>query len=352
MSRLFAIGGWVFSQGNEQGLHIFKDGTEVQHLWPNIRIGSQYYDPDYKVDYICEEHEDVELYGEKSGGFLTAVRLTDGQILSRTRTYGIDPTFCAMSPDKKYIVVAHHGGPSIDSGDAEGCPVNLYKVNEDGSIGDRVDRMLIHGGEKKAQLHSIYLAPTGSFYLINECGQDKVLTMVIENERMRLVDNEEVPNKYCPRYGVWNKNLPLYYGNNELAPYLTTYEYKPDGSIKRVKDLCLLVGDEITPEKPLMQADMLMHPNGKYIYTLIRRIQRLVVIEVGEDGDTKVIQSVDNGSPMTRGLAMTEDGKSLYVCNADISEIWRFDVAEDGTVKDSGEHQYLKNCGNMIIVEE
>lgn len=357
-TEVFAIGGWKLDASDpNQGLHIFKNGEEVQHLWPNIRIGCQVYDENRKVDYICEE------YGDGKGGYVTAVRLSDGEVLSHVETFGIDPTHCAVSKDGKYLVVAHHGAPTPESGDApNSCPINLYTLNDDGSIKERVDRMLILGGEKKAQLHSVYCSPSGNFFLINECGQDMVMTMVIENDRMRIVDKEEGPKGYCPRYGCWNKTLPFFYGNNENEPILTTYEYKEDGTVKRVSDLSLLVGDEphseavVRPNGRFVPAylisDIVMTPNGKFMYILIRRIGRLVAIAIDEKGVAKVIQSTPNGSPMPRGLAISPDGKKLYVCNADINELWTFNIAEDGTVADSGDHKTILNCGNMIVTEE
>ncbi len=345
------IGGWNFRE-KERGLHFFQGDKEVKCLWPETHIGTQVYDDKKKIDYISEEAEDTKTYGEGSGGFITALRLTDDKVLSRVRTYGIDTTHCALSKDGKYLIVVHHGGTSVDSSDKGGCPINLYALNEDGSIGECKDRIIIESGEKKSALHSVYCSPSGNFFIVNECGQDKVITLKIENEKMRITHTLDVENKYNPRYGVFHPTLPIYYGNNELVPVLSTYVYEEDGTIKKIKDLSMVVGNERETNNGIIPAsDMVLHPSGKYIYVALRKVGRIVTVAIDENGDTKLVESVDCGGLFPRGLGVDKSGEHLYACNSDTGEVAELTIDKDGTIKDTGKRLAVKNAGNMIIVD-
>ncbi len=335
------IGGWNFKD-IERGLHFFQDDRQVKCIWPDTHIGSQLYDPKNNIDYVCEEAD----------GFITALSLNDYKTISRVPTYGVHPTHCTLSKDGKYLMVAHHGFASDDSEDKDvaGCPINLYALNEDGSIGDLVDRIIIKSGEKDAQLHSVYCAPTNGFYIVNECGQDKLLTLKIADGKMQITSEITVESGYCPRYGVFHHTLPIFYDNNERVPVLSTYTYQEDGTLQKVKDLSLVVGDERETNNGIVPAsDIVMHPNGKLIYVALRKVGRVVAVAVKEDGDTELIKSMDCAGLWPRSLCIDTTGEHIYVCNGDTNQVAKFAIAQDGTISDTGVRLNVKNAGNLII---
>lgn len=352
--KMYVIGGWDYpwNDGGVKGVHFYENGKMVKTLLPDCNVGTQVYDPVSKIDYICEETSGTAPFGKGTGGYIIAIRMTDGKILSRVKTNGCNPTQCAFDSSRKYLVVAHHNEPSIDSEEAKtGCPVNLYALNEDGSVGKLLDRIVLN--EKKTQLHSIYAAPSGKYFVINDCGGDAIVTLKIENEKLVVASRESVEAGYNPRYGVFHPTLPLYYGNNERVPEISTYTYDESGSFKKIENLSVLVGDEKETNNGIIPAsDIIMHPNGKYLYTALRKVDRIVTVAIDDVGGLKLIQSVDCGGEGTRGLKIDDVGKHIYICNHTSGEINVFNINEDGTVTNSGEVLDVENGANILVLDD
>lgn len=348
------VGRWDYpwNFGSETGLRFFENGDSTEDMIQKANIGTQVYDEKNNIIYICEEVMTDYVLGKGYGGQIIALRLTDGKILSRVRTYGNNPTHSAFDPDRKYLIVAHHNEPSVDSTEAKtGCPINLYELNQDGSIGVLKDRIIVNG-EKKAELHSIYCAPSGNFFVVNNCGADELFTLKIVEEKLVITDRIQVEERYCPRYGAFHPTLPLYYGNNEKMPKLSTYSYDEEGKLTKIRDLSMMVGDEKSIGNAVVPAsDLTMHPNAKYIYVALRRVDRIVAIAIDETGDTKVIQSIDCGGEGTRGLRIDKSGTKMYVCNHASGDVSIFNILLDGKLENSGEKLDVIRAANITIAE-
>ena len=352
--KMLVIGGWDYpwNEGGVKGVNFYENKEQTKKLLPECNVGTQVYDPTTKIDYICEETSGAAPFGKGTGGYIVAIRMSDGKLLSRVRTYGCNPTQCAFDHDRKYLIVAHHNEPSIDSTEAKtGCPVNLYALNEDGSIGKLLDRIVIK--EKKTQLHSIYAAPNGKFFVINDCGGDALVTLKIVDEKLVITGRLQVEEGYNPRYGVFHPTLPLYFGNNERVPEVSTYAYDEEGNIKKLANLNILVGDEKATNNGIIPAsDIIMHPSGKFLYTALRKVDRIVAMSIDEEGDLKLIQSVDCGGEGTRGLTMDAEGEHIYICNHTSGEISVFNINDDGTVANSGELLEVENGANILVLND
>lgn len=202
----------------------------------------------------------------------------------------------------------------------------------------------------KTQIHSIYAAPGKDFFLINDCGGDALKTYIIENGKLKETSRIDIDAGYNPRYSAFHPTLPLVYGNNERVPELFTYSYDDNGKLELIARTSLLVGDEPPTNNGIIPAsDMTIHPSGKFIYTALRKVNRLVVIAVDEKGATKLIQSTDCGGDGTRGLKVDPEGKLLYISNHDSGNVAIFEIAEDGTVKDTGRSMEIENASNATI---
>ena len=237
--QTLVIGGWDYpwNSGTKKGLHFYENGELVKDKLPTVNVGTQVYDKKNGIAYICEEVTEDPVLGAGYGGNIIAFRVTDGKLLSRVRTYGCNPTHSAYDPERKYLVVAHHNEASVDSPDVKrGCPINLYTLNDDGSIGELKDR-IVYMGPKKTQLHSIYCAPSGKFFVVNDCGGDAICTLKIVDGKLTVTNRLDVEDQYNPRYGAFHPTLPIYYGNNERVPCLSTYTYNENGAFKKIKDL-------------------------------------------------------------------------------------------------------------------
>lgn len=351
--KTVVIGAWDYPWNSDgaKGIHIFENGEKVKTILPDANVGSQTFNEETKVLYLTEEITNGVL-GPGSGGYIIAIRMTDGKLLSRVKTDGCNTTMCALSNDGKYLVVAHHDGPSVDCADEKiGCPINLYKLNADGSIGVMVDRYIMKN-EKKTQLHSIYSAPDKDFFLVADCGGDAIKTIKIVDEKIVETSKVVVEAGLNPRYCAFHPTLPIVYGNNERVPVLSTYSVDEDGKMEKISDTSLLVGDEPPTNNGIIPAsDMVIHPNGKFIYAALRKVNRVVAVAIDDKGVPQVIQSADCGGAGTRGMRIDAAESLLYVSNKDSGTMTVLNISEDGKLSASDNSIELVNASNVTIVD-
>ena len=88
--------------------------------------------------------------------------------------------------------------------------------------------------------------------------------------------------------------------------------------------------------KPVGAQDILVHPDGKWLYVTLCGLNLIVVMKIDENGIPNVIQRIPSGGNLPRGLALSQDGRYLLAGNMVSGDITTFMVGADGFLTPPG----------------
>ena len=79
-----------------------------------------------------------------------------------------------------------------------------------------------------------------------------------------------------------------------------------------------------------MSSDIMITPDGRFLYVALRGINQLISFELDEKGIPRRRGAICCGGINPRGLSIDPDGMFLYSCNTESDDITCFKIQEDG----------------------
>jgi 6-phosphogluconolactonase (cycloisomerase 2 family) len=107
------------------------------------------------------------------------------------------------------------------------------------------------------------------------------------------------------------------------------------------------MGSPNTPEP----ADIIVHPDGKYLYVSTRFMNTISVLDVSASGALSLREVVDCGGENPRGLCISPDGRFLLAANMNSGDVTVFSIETDGTLRATGTGAKASSPGSMTIFE-
>jgi 6-phosphogluconolactonase len=324
-----------------------------------------------------EDHVD----GKAAGTYVYTFN-TETEILKRLHTVGgiINPSFCTISADKKYLYAVSEtdclkctgsapgaqnaGKPSgavaayridpeskdctfINAVPSEGifpCHVSadpsgeyiyvanymsgsvaMFPVGKDGSIG-QVSCFIQHRGnginperQEGPHTHSVNLDVTNSYIIAPELGTDTIMIYRINRNQGRLEPTDKniaMTPGSGPRHFTFHPNQRFAYVINELASRVTAFQYE--------KESCSFTNIQEISTLPdsfsgyNISAEIRVHPKGHVLYASNRGHDSISVFML--DSESGLLDRI--GTESTRGesprhFTVTPDGRYLLAGNQD-----------------------------------
>ena len=286
-------------------------------------------------------------------------------------SYGSLPCSVAVDATGKYLIATNHTGSAPVTKtvkDASGkyrivleyddATTVLYRLNDDGSIGDPCD-IYKHSGngpdpeQSHPRIHSVVMSPSGNLFAVCDKGSDQIFFFRInrETEKLEVCGGEgykSIPGS-SPRYSVFHPTRPYFYMNNETKAVIRAFRYDEDGKLEPICTVNALPEDcEDNPT--MMQSDIRIHPSGKYLYDLIRGINAVSVFEIKEEtGEIEKIQTVTLDGTGPRGCAISPDGRFMHIAALTSKEILVWAIGEDGKLSPTGKKISQPSPGNVTF---
>lgn len=377
------VGNWGFAPA-PKGISIF-DYNEItgeislkKTIRYDIAAGQLLLDEERKILYAVNE------CGERrgdigGGGYVLAFRIhaETGELtlINEREALLPEPSYLCMDKTGKYIMTCNCADPwqvtkivKNEDGTFENtvlfddAGIVLYKINEDGSVGDVSDVALTPGtngmGEKSeknidpvsnhiqlvrviSRLHAIIASPNKELFIACDKGMDRIITFHVDSEKgkiklLRTYDMEEIA---CfSRYGAFHPILKVFYSNNENLAQLNCFSYKEEtGELEMKWKIPLLlepVGN--VDGKPVGAQDILIHPNGETIYVTLCGLNLIVVLHLDRNGRPELIQSIPSGGNLPRGIQISPDQRFLFAGNMVSGDITTFRIQDDGSLQPNG----------------
>ncbi|MDR1468396.1 MAG: lactonase family protein [Spirochaetaceae bacterium] len=375
-SKMYAlIGSWGFEE-KEKGLSVYRYNPKnatldyLETSFVDVSVGQQWVDNG--LVYVVDERDSRrgEIGG---GGYVLAIRVDPQngtlRLVNKKESLLSNPSYIWVDQSQKYAVVAHHGGRGhvtkiVQKEDGsfgsqtlfDDAALVLFRLNDDGSMGDVCDVLIAPTNDTPenntaSHLHSVIADPSGKLWLACDKGKDRIYAYRLDTGRGKLQFLMETPVEKgsAPRYGVFHPFLPVFYENNEQNPFLCSYRFDVEtGKLTRMEKLPLVAEHHaLENEEKAQSSDIVMHPSGKYLYTALRGVNQIAVVEIFSEGGTRLLQNIDCHGINPRGLCLSPDARYLFSLNLQSDNVCVFSISENGTLIFTGMNMTVSSPGNM-----
>ncbi len=282
--------------------------------------------PDGKHLYAASETG--EFRGRNGGAAAACAVDAEGKLtfLNIVGTQGKHPCYVSVSPDGKFVYAANY---------SEGT-ATVFAVDENGALKDD-PKIVVHQGtganprrQEKPHVHCTRITPDGKYLAVCDLGIDAVVLYPLcgkcglDATRGSFV---RTPAGNGPRHIEFSRDGKYAYVVTEMGCTVRAYAYE-DGRMTFLSAVNTLpegfAGENI---------DAAIHfaPDGKTLVVSNRGDDSLALFEA-EGGKLTLKQIVKVGGKTPREFAYTPDGKMVFCCNQDSSDITVLKVNADGTL--------------------
>src|ERR1700732_2577168 len=233
---------------------------------------------------------DVGNYkGPNSGGVSAfSIDRATGKLtfLNEVASRGADPCYVTVDKTGKYVLVANYTGGSLA----------VFPVLEDGTLGE-ASAFIQHSGhganperQEKAHAHSIDLSPDNRFAMVDDLGLDELLVYKFDSAKGSITPNSppfvRLDPGAGPRHYTLHPTGKFAYVVAEMQSSVTVFSNDgKTGAMQRLQTISTLpkgfTGDND-------DAEIQMHPSGKFLYASNRGNDSIAVFAVDPGKGTLV----------------------------------------------------------------
>lgn len=285
--------------------------------------------------YVYAANETKDFTGlNGSGGGVTAFKIEkDGMLckINDSISYGSRTSYVSISNDDKFLIASNHGSHTtvtchykknkkgewiLDRG-FDDSSVAVFKINQDGSIGDLTDLKVFDGhgywchggGQSTAHLHSVKIK--NDIVIAGNRGADKLEVLKLNKDGLLEVLNRYSTNPgFAPRHTDFHPTEKVFYVANENYPVASAYTYNLDTGVVKLIGNYKTLNDSYYIDNPI---------------PFFRRKHALPE-EINTSG------MADYSRVMPSDVHVSKNGKNMYVsnrCFKGVASIATYNVKED-----------------------
>ena len=175
-------------------------------------------------------------------------------------------THISVHPSGKFLLTAQYGVGSVE----------LFPLNEDGTLGSSVvtkhegGSNVVSGRQDSPHPHWCGYSPDGKYAFVPDLGMDKIVIYKVDENKPEINSHgfaETFPGG-GPRHMRFSIDGKFIYLLNELSLSVTTFLYDSiSGTTNRLSNTLALSDDVKAKELFNSAAEILVHPNGRFIYS-------------------------------------------------------------------------------------
>jgi 6-phosphogluconolactonase len=258
------------------------------------------------------------------------------KLLGRVTGSGVGPCYVSVDGTASAVFVANYSGSSVSS----------FKVRPDGTLTEPVDHLDFkqktfgHHGPNAARQetshpHSATISPDNRFLIVNDLGNDDIVTFFIHPETARLgtphLNEMRVPGT-GPRHIAFHPNGRWAYGINELSSTIDHYLWNATHATASAEPVALLTnaGNSVSTldanfHGPNTAAEIVVSPDGNTVIASNRGENSLVVFKIDSlTGSLTFAQRLSCGGNAPRQFTLDPTGRWLVCGNQDSASVTVF----------------------------
>jgi 6-phosphogluconolactonase len=275
---------------------------------------------------------------------------------------GAGPCYISVDSTGKAAFVANYWGATIAS----------YRIQPDGSLSSPVDIFNYrdakygHNGpntvrQEQPHPHSVYISPDDRFLIVNDLGHDSLTVYSIDPETAKLTPSAPLLTSTRagsgPRHIAFHPNGRWIYVINELDSTLDHFLWTTTRGSASASPKGLLVNASTTvstiasffPAAKNTAAEVMIAPDGNYLYASNRGEDTLVVFAIQDDGSLKEVQRISSGGKTPRHFTFDPTFKWILCGNQDSANVAVF-RRDAGTGKLMGPTQTITVDSPMYTI--
>ena len=277
---------------------------------------------------------------------LTSFRIRpDGKLtlLSQNKSRGKNPCHVSFSPEGNWFFA-----PNYSSG-----TLAAAKLSKSGEIQSVASLELEYSGkgegrQEMSHPHCVVFPPDGRFAVLCDLGSDRLWTLHFDSQTQswQPVHNhpfEALPAGSGPRHAVFSRDGRSLFVFNELSCSLDLCQFEAkSGKITFQKTL-------FSPKTPGQGAEIILHPNGQFIY-LSTRITDSITVFQNKENDFHLIQEISAGGEIPRFITFDPTGDFILACCQKTGRVFSFHVnPQTGQITPTGHSLFIPWCACLTF---
>ncbi len=337
----------TYTSGKSEGIYVydFNTSTGDNSFISSIKSSNPSFlavSPDKKLVYAVNENGD----SVNNGGAVSAYKFNNQKgrltFINQQPSKGNDPCYISFDKTGKYVVVANYSGGSF----------SLFPVSKDGSVGTATATVQHEGKgvnkqrQEKAHVHATVLSSDNKYLLVADLGTDKLIVYQFDpvgNRIENTADVVSVSGGSGPRHIALHPSQKFVYLTEELSGTVAGFSFSETGKLKLFQTISAVPE---TYKGSFGGADIHVSPDGKFLYASNRgELNDLVIFSI--DAATGVLSVIGHQSTLgikPRNFNFDPSGNFLLVANQDSNNIVIFSVDHNtGLLKDTGKQIIVPN---------
>lgn len=293
--RFVLIG--TYTKGKSEGIYVYKFNSSNGDLQPVssvFTVNPSYLAISRDKKYVYSANEN----GNGKGG-VTAFSFdqSTGKLtrINEQLSHGDDPCYISIDNSNKWVVVGNYSGGNF----------SVYPVIKDGGIGEAA-QTIQHSGtgpdkgrQEGPHVHSVVFTPDGKYLTVVDLGTDKITLYPFDATHSKPVDEKgkevhSAPGS-GPRHIIFHPTKPYAYVIEEIAGNVSAYRVN-DGSLTRIQTINSRPADY---KGSVGSAAIKLSADGKFLYSSNRA-----------ESNTIAIFSIDGATGKLSSKGMAKSGGS------------------------------------------
>lgn len=244
--------------------------------------------------------------------------------INRQSANGDHPAHLCIDRTGKWLLAANYSGGNV----------NVYPIEEDGSIGERTDSVKHEGRGPNTERqdaphpHSVFQLPQSGRFIVSDLGTDTLYLYSLDQGtgKLELEQSIQAPPGSGPRHLAFHPSRGEVYSLEEITSSLTVYAWNEAGSMEPVQQVSLL---PYGFEGKNTSAEVRVSADGRYLYASNRGDDSLAVFAIGEGGRLELNGFSPSGGEGPRHFELIS-GEWIITANERSHNLAVLKIDEDG----------------------
>jgi len=319
------------------GLNVYRMEAETGH-WDHVQLISGVVNPSF-LAFDNTLRVLFTVHGDSSDVSAFQIEPATGklELINRQSTRGRNPVHLAVDPSNRFLVIPNHVTSNIA----------VLPIAPDGSLSEVCDLVTVTGTVGPHRMEQPFAKPhqtvfdlAGRFVVVPDKGLDRVFSYRFDPTGRLVPANP--PSVACrenagPRHAVFHPSGTFAYVVNELDSSVTVYRYHDDtGGLEPIQIVPSLP-DTFTGNS--RAAEIAISADGRFLYVSNRGHESIVAFAVASDsGRLNPVHWAMSEGKTPRFFALDPTGRFAYVANEDSDTIVRFAIdAVTGALQATGD---------------
>jgi 6-phosphogluconolactonase len=318
---LFYVGTYTEEGSKSKGIYAYRYDAASSEITP-LGLVVETTNPSFVAlhpngRFLYAVNELGNYKGPNSGGVSAfSIDHVTGKLtfLNEVASRGADPCYITVDKTGKYVLVANYTGGSVA----------VFPVLADGKLGEASGfvQHAGHGTDPKRQegphAHSIDLSADNRFAMVDDLGLDELLVYKLDSAKGSLTPNDPPFTKLDagsgPRHFALRPDGKFAYVVSEMGHTVTAFSNDAAAGKLQVLQTITTLPKDFTGRND--DAEIQMHPSGKFLYASNRGEDTIVVYTIdGAKGTLTHVASFPTGGKEPRSFEIDPTGSLLFAEN-------------------------------------